>query len=110
MREQQADAAEPILQRQGLGLELDPVVAEDLRPHVRLGGHLHVRVAELEDDLRIAQREAVLVGDASAQDEGVVVEPEVRGVQEEHLADLQRRVHELLGGELDPVLSRPADA
>ena len=99
MREQQADAAELILQRQGFGLELDAVVAEDPRPHVPFGGRLHVRVAELEHDLGIAQREAVLVGDASSQDEGVVVEPEVRGVEEEHLADLQRRVHELLGGE-----------
>jgi hypothetical protein len=34
-------------------------------------------MAKLEDDLGIAYREPVHVAEASAQDEGVVVEPEV---------------------------------
>ena len=33
----QANAAELVLQRHGLALELDPMVAEDVRPHVGLG-------------------------------------------------------------------------
>ena len=104
VREEQPNAAELVLQRQRLALELDLVVAEDLRPNVRLGGDLHVRMAELEDDLGVPGRETVLVGDAAPQDEGVVVEPEVRRVHEEDFADLERRVDELVRREPDVVL------
>ena len=55
-----------------------------------LRGLLDVRVAKLEDDLRVADREPFRVGDPSAQDERVVIEPEVRRIQEQHFADLQR--------------------
>ena len=89
VRVEHAHAAQPVLERQGLGLELDAVVAVDVRPHVHLGRRLRVGVAELEDDLGSPDREAVLVGNAAAQDEGVVVEPEVLGVDEQHLADLR---------------------
>ena len=87
MREQHPVAPHLIFQRQGLRLELDPVMAGEVRPHVQLGGRLQVRVAELEDDLWVADGEAVFVGDALAQDERVVVELEVGGVQEEHFPD-----------------------
>src|SRR5215510_369761 len=86
--EQEADAAERVLERQRLGLELDLVLPGGVRPHVQVRGGLEIGVAELENDLGLAQREAVLVTDPPAQDEGVVVEPEVRGVQKDHLADL----------------------
>ena len=61
-----ANAAEPLFERQGLAFELDPVLAQDLRPHVGLGRHLYVRVPELEDDLGITDRKAVLVRECAA--------------------------------------------
>src|SRR5262249_44136163 len=73
----------------------------DLGADVHLGGGLDVRMPELEHDLRVPHGEAVLVGDTAPQDEGVVVEAEVRRVQEEDLANLQRRIDEVLAGELD---------
>ena len=88
VRVQQPVAADLVLQRQRLGLELDAVLAGDLRSHVDRGRGLLVRVAVLEDDLRVAGRKAVDVGDAAAQDERVVVEAEVRRVEEEDLAHL----------------------
>ena len=69
-----AHAARPVLEGKGLGLELDLVDPGDMRAHVQVGGLLHVRVTELEDDLRVAHREAVLIQDAPPQDEGVIVE------------------------------------
>src|SRR5262249_8937538 len=57
-------------------------------------------MAELEDDLRVAHCEAVLVNDAPTQDEGVVVKMEALRVQEEHLADLRRGVLEFLAGKI----------
>src|SRR5262245_1212172 len=60
-------------------------------------------MAVLEDDLGIAGREAVLVGNPPPQDEGVVVEPEVGGIEEEHFPNLQRLVGEPFGVEPDAV-------
>ena len=52
--EQQSDSAELALERQRLTLELDLMIAQDVRPHVRLGRLLHVGMTELEHDLRVA--------------------------------------------------------
>ena len=87
---EQADAAQLLLERQGLDLELDAVIAQDVRPHVGFRAHLQVGVPELEDDLGLADGEAVLVGDSAAQNEGVVVQAEVIGINEQHFADLDR--------------------
>ena len=87
---EQTDAAQLLLQRQGLDLELDAVVAEDVRPDVGLGRRLQFGMPELEDDLGLADGEAVLVGDSAAQNEGIVVEAEVIRVNEQHFADLDR--------------------
>ncbi len=66
-------------------------------------------MAELEDDFRVAGGEPVHVGNAAAQDEGVVVEAEILGVAEHDLpylgAQFGARVldepdAELLGGAL----------
>ena len=84
--EQHPITADLVFQRQGLDLELDPVVAGEAGPYVERSRRLHVRVAELEHDLRVADREVVRVAHAAAQDEGVVVEPEVLGVEKGHLA------------------------
>jgi hypothetical protein len=61
-------------------------------------------VPELEDELRIARRKAVLVRDAAPQDERVVVEPEVGGIEEENLANLERFIGEAPGQDLDAAL------
>src|SRR4051812_31473783 len=50
----------------------------------------------LEHDLRLADREAVLIHDPAAQDEGVVVEAKVGCVDKQHLANLQRLLLESL--------------
>ena len=88
VREQPPHAADPLLERHDLELELDLVLAVDARPDVDRLGLRHVVAAVLEDDLGIADREAVLVGDAPAHDEGVVVEVEAAGIEEQHLAHL----------------------
>src|SRR6266536_2584149 len=96
VREQQPVSTHLILQRQGLRLELDPVITGDVRPHVQVRSLLHVRVAELENDFRFARREAIFVRNAPSQDERMVVEPEVGGVQEEHFPDLGLKDHTLV--------------
>ena len=65
---------------------------------------LQVGMPELEDDLGLADGEAVLVGDAAAQNEGVVVEAEVIGIDEQHFADLDRLLDEAFGRVLYAVL------
>src|SRR5262249_1141786 len=45
--------------------------------------------------------EPVLVGDAPPQDEGIVVESEIRRVHEEDFANLQRGIDEIFAGEID---------
>ena len=44
-------------------------------------------MAELEDDLWIAHGKTIHVGNAAAQDERVVVQPEIRSVAEKDLPD-----------------------
>ena len=86
MREQRAAAADPVLERKCLSLKLDSILAGNLRPHVQLRRLLHFRMPELEDDLRIANWKTVFISDAPSQDEGIVVETEVLGVEEYHLS------------------------
>jgi hypothetical protein len=87
VRKQIPEAAHLIFQRQRLRLEFDPVIAGDVRPHVEFGGLLDVRVAVFENDFRVAGGEAIHVPYTPAQDERMVVEPEVRGIQEHHFPD-----------------------
>ena len=49
---------------------------------------LLIRVAELEDDFGITHRKAIDVADASAKDERIVVETEVRSVAEDDFPEL----------------------
>jgi hypothetical protein len=72
VREQPAHAADALLERHDLDLELDLVLAVDARPDVDRLRRLHVGAAVLKDDLGIADREAILIGDAPAHDEVVV--------------------------------------
>src|SRR5262244_875417 len=78
--EQHPVPAHLIFERQRLCLELDSVVAGDIRPDVEVRSCLEVRMAKLENDLRIASRETILIANTPAQYEGMVVEPKVRGV------------------------------
>src|SRR5262249_22529303 len=110
VRVEKAEAADLVLEGQYLGLELDDEVSRDVEPHVHLGGLLHVRMPELEVDFRVADGKSVLVREAEAEDEGVVVELEVPGIEEENLTDLYVALPELLGIESHPVLLRcPGD-
>src|SRR5215469_6626939 len=86
---QNAVAANRVLQRKRLRFELDAVLAGDLRTHVNLRRRSLVRMPELENDLGIANREAIDVRDAPAQDKGVVVQPEVGRVAKDNLPDLR---------------------
>src|SRR5215469_11575973 len=104
VRKEQTNAAKPLLQRQGLALELHPMVAENPRPNIGLRGNLHVRVPEFEDEFGLADRESVLVRNPAAQDESVVVKAEVLGIDEQHFADLDWLRDEVIGRELCPVL------
>src|SRR5438093_3805215 len=99
-------AAQLVLEGQGLRLELDLVDPGDMRTHVEVGGLLHVGMAELEDDLRVAHGKSVFVQDAPAQDEGVVVQAKVLGVEEHHLPDLGSLAVEMAGREIDVGLLR----
>jgi hypothetical protein len=109
VRIEQAIAADPILQRQRLGLELDPVAAGELRADIEVRGGVEIRVPELEHDLRITCREAVFVGNPPPQDESVVVEPEVRRVQEHHLAELRLQHNPLCQHPDAELRGRPRD-
>src|SRR5688572_26471882 len=92
-----ANPTEAFLERQGLRLEFDTVIARDVRAHIGLGGLLQIGAAMLEDDFRVADRKTILIGNAATQDEGVVVETKIRGVQEQHFANLQRLLVPPLG-------------
>ena len=54
VRIQHAQPIVLVFQRQHFRFELDAVVADQLWPHVQVSGFLHVRVAELENNLRSA--------------------------------------------------------
>jgi hypothetical protein len=88
VRVEDAISADLVLQRKGLGLELDAVLTGDLAPDIHHSCLLLVRVMELEDDLRITHRKTIDEGNTPAQDECVVVEPEVGSVAENYLPDL----------------------
>src|SRR6266542_1975478 len=106
VRVEHAHATQLVLEGQGLRLELDLVDPGNMRAHIEVGGLLRVGMPELEDDFRVTHGKAVFVQDAPAQDEGVVVEAEVRGVQENHFPDLGPLAFELTGGEIDVGLLR----
>ena len=106
VRVERPNAADLVLERQRLRLELDPVVTRDLGPDVHVGRLLQIGVAKLEDDLGIADRKPVDVVGPPAQDEGVVVEPKVGRIEEENLPDARLRVPEGLAGEIDAGLLR----
>ena len=56
----QTDAAELLFQGQSLDLELNAVVAEDIRPDVGFGRRLQVSTPVLEYDFGLADGEAIL--------------------------------------------------
>src|SRR5208283_5514470 len=88
VRVQDAVPADFVLLRQDLSLELDPIVPGNIRPHIQRRSFLLVSVTELKDHFRIAHGKTVNVGNAPPQDEGVVVEAEVRRVEENDLPDI----------------------
>src|SRR3954471_23383104 len=63
-------------------------------------------MTELEHDLRVATRKPILVANAPAQDEAVVVEPEVGCIHEQDFPDLNWLILESSNGEGHTVLSR----
>jgi hypothetical protein len=89
-------AAEPILEREGLALELDAIVSEDLRPDIGLRGPLHVWIAKLKYNLRVAGGETIGVRNPTPKDEAVVVESEIRRIYEQDFADLDWCAYEWL--------------
>jgi len=68
VREQEPNTADLILQRQSFRLELDPVFARNPGSHVEVGGGLRIGMTELEDNLGIAGKEALVVANPSAKD------------------------------------------
>src|ERR1019366_4505873 len=89
VRIQDAIPANLVLQRQRFGFELDPVLTGDLGTHIHRRGSLLIGMPELEHDFRVAHRKSVHVRDAPAQDERVVVKPEVGSVTESDFPDLR---------------------
>ena len=63
-------------------------------------------MTELEDDLRIANRETVHVRDSTAQDESIVVEPEIGGIAKNDLPDLRPQARLAICDEAHPDLLR----
>ena len=104
MRKEQADPTKLVFERQRLTLKLHPIVASDLGAHIGFGGFLYVRMSELEHYFGLARREAVCIGDAPAQNERVVVQPEVLGIHKQDFPDLERCVFEILRGEFHSAL------
>ena len=90
VRIQDAVSTHLVLQRKDFRFELDAIGASNLWPHVDLSRRLLVRVTVLENDFRIAHREAVHIGDSTAKDERIVVEPEVGGIAKNDLPDTAR--------------------
>src|SRR5215472_14887321 len=110
VRVEQPEASDRVFEGQRLGFELDAESSGDFGPHVYLGRFLQLRMSELEYDFGIADGESVFVGETQAEDEGVVVEAEALGVEEENLTDPDAPLLQLLGVEPDPVLFRgPGD-
>ena len=101
VREKQAIAAGLVLEGQRLGFKFDLVVPKDLGADVHLGRFLHVGMAEFEDNLGVADGEAVFVGHAATQDERIVLQLEVGGIEKQDFANLRSRVFEGLAGKAD---------
>src|ERR1700758_2148905 len=69
-------------------------MACDFGPYVEIGGGLHVRMTELENNLRVAGQEALFVANPPSQDERVIVEAEVVAcIEEQHLPQFGRENH-----------------
>ena len=105
---QQAHPADFVFRRKHLRLELDAIFVDQLWPHVQVSGFLHVWVAKLENNLRVACEKSVLVRCGSAQDERVVVEFVILGIQEEHFSGLRLQIPEALRGKTDVGVLRGA--
>jgi hypothetical protein len=65
-------------------------------------------MAELEDEFRDADGKAVLIAETPAQDERVIIESKVCGVQEQDFPDLGEGILETLSGEVNVHLFRGA--
>src|ERR1700722_16372556 len=89
-------AADLILERQRLSLELDSVFAIDLRPRVQGGCLRFVGVTELEHDLWIARSETVNVRDPPAQNERIAIERKVRRIHENDFPDFRTQARRLV--------------
>src|SRR6185369_1257393 len=92
------EPADLIAQRQGLRLELQLVLAGNVRPDIQFRSLLQIRVPELEDYFRLTHGKAVFVGNAPAQDEGIVVKFVVRSVEENDLPYLGSLAHHGISG------------
>jgi hypothetical protein len=73
-------AAGPVPQRQQLRLELDPVLALGFETQVERGRSLDFGVAELEHELRVADRKTRSISDPTAQNEASIA-PDARSGQ-----------------------------
>src|SRR5271165_6714505 len=104
VRVQDAVAAHSVFQRQRFGLELDAVLAGDVGPHIERRRLLLVGMPELEDNLRVANREAIDVDYPPSQDEGIVVKAKVRSVAKGDFADFRTALRIRIRQESDPVL------
>lgn len=78
-----------VLERKCFGFEFNAILPRNLRPHIDRSSSLLVRMAILEHNFRITHRESVDVRDAPTKDEGVVVESEIRRVEEEDFSDVR---------------------
>jgi hypothetical protein len=65
-------------------------------------------MAELEDEFRGADGKAVFIVETPAQDERVVIESKVCGIQEQDFPDLGERILETLSGKVDVRIFRGA--
>src|SRR3974390_3780201 len=80
------------------------MITKDLGPYVGLGRFLNIRMPELENNLRLRRRKTIGIRNASAQDERVVVQPEVLGIHEQNLPDFEWCVLKILGGKIKSAL------
>src|SRR5215831_14000596 len=56
-----------------------------------------IRMPELKDNFRIANREAVFISDPPPQDESIVVESEVGGIEKQNLPDAGSQLQRVFG-------------
>jgi hypothetical protein len=81
-------AADLILHGQRLRVELDSIIIDESRTHVRCCCFLQIRVAKFKDDFRVAYGKAIDVVDAPAQNKSVVVEAKVLRIHKEDFPNL----------------------